>query len=107
MKSGMHAHRCEACAARGKETVWIHSDDCVGVREAHKCPECGAFQWRKWMVEAGKLPQAANHHSDASETINTIIGYVLLFVGLALLGYGAYQYIKDRRTIMIKGETLG
>lgn len=99
----MHAHRCEACAANGKQTVWIHSDDCLGVLAAHKCPECGTVQWRKWMVEPGKLPQATNAVTPVI-TFEAILGYLLLFAGLALLGYGAYLYIKDRRTITVKPE---
>src|SRR5260370_941127 len=91
----MHAHKCEACAAQGKEVIWVHPDLCRGKVAVHKCPECGTVQWKQCKVASGKLPQVAPRAQGVS--FETTLGYVLLFVGLALLGYGMYLYIKDRR----------
>ena len=92
----MHAHRCEHCAKNGKQTVWMHGDDCAGVIASHVCPECGQVQWKKWMVEVAALPKVQTPQGGVN--FETVLGYILFFVGLALLGYGTYQYIKDRRT---------
>jgi len=92
----MHTHKCEACAKQGKEVIWVHPDADRGQVAAHRCPECGTVNWKQCVVENGKLPQpqAPNKQNAALETV---LGYILLFIGLALIGYGAYLYIKDRR----------
>jgi hypothetical protein len=92
----MHAHRCEACAKSGKEVVWIHPEADFNQVAAHKCPECGTVNWKVSKVDSGKLPPPLPRNEKKFD-IETVLGYVLLFIGLALLGYGAYLYIKDRK----------
>lgn len=89
----MHAHRCQKCAADGKETIWIHPDICRGKVAAHTCPECGTIQWKQCKVESGKLPQQARHEQPQTD-FSTVLGYVVLAVGIALLVYGAFLYVK-------------
>lgn len=57
----MHAHRCENCFKTGKQTVWIHGEECVGKVAAHTCPECGAVEWKKWLIPVSEKakPKAA------------------------------------------------
>ena len=92
----MHAHVCQKCAASGKKTVWIHPDSCRGNVAVHTCPECGAVEWKQDRVESAKLPQLAQVQPQGIN-LETLLGYILLFVGLALVGYGVYGYIKDRK----------
>lgn len=98
----MHAHRCEKCAENGKQVVWIHSETDRGVVAAHKCPECGEVQWKKWLVEPARLPQS--QHVQSGVSFETILGYVLIFTAFAMLGYGMYLYVKDRRTLKVLPE---
>lgn len=91
----MHAHRCMACADKGKNVVWIHGDDQAGVVQAHKCPQCGEVQWKKWLIEPGRLPQVTNAHGQIN--FDTVLGYIMLAVGIAILGYTAFIYVKKWR----------
>src|SRR6266403_378325 len=96
----MHAHKCEACEKNGKEVVWVHPDICRGKVAAHKCPECGTVNWKQCKVESAKLPQVAQHVQPAQINLETLLGYILLAVGLALIGYGAFLYVtKGRRVV--------
>lgn len=94
MTATVHAHRCEKCLESGKQTFWIHGDDKAGAVEAHKCPECGEIQWKKWMIETASLTKKHNH---GGINLDAILGYLVLAVGVSLLAYGAYVYIKERR----------
>jgi hypothetical protein len=91
----VHAHRCMACADKGKNVIWIHADTDAGNVALHKCPQCGEVQWKKFLVEPRQLQQA--QQSQAQVNFETILGYVLVAVALALLGYCAYIYVKGRR----------
>lgn len=90
----IHAHRCEACAAKGKQVFWIHGDTCKGVLQAHKCPECGTVEWKKALIEPGRLPQTKKQESVFNADM--LLGYIVLFAGLTLLGYGVYLYCKKK-----------
>jgi hypothetical protein len=50
----MHAHVCQNCRKAGKETVWVHGDECRGNKTAHKCPECGAEEWKQAPIKNGQ-----------------------------------------------------
>jgi hypothetical protein len=91
-----HTHKCEACAKSGKEVIWVHLDADRGQVAAHKCPECGTVNWKQCVLENAKLPQPQPRNNQGTN-FETVLGYVLLFVGFALLGYGAFLYIKDWR----------
>lgn len=93
----IHAHRCEACAAKGKEVFWIHSDTCKGVLQAHKCPECGTVEWKKALIEPARLPQPKKQEENFS--MDTLLGYIILIVGLAMLGYGVYLWMQKRKSL--------
>jgi hypothetical protein len=93
----MHAHRCQQCASNGKSVVWIHPDICRGIVAAHKCPECGNVEWKQDAIESAKLPQPPQVQTAQGINLETVLGYILLFVGLALVGYGVYQYVSDRQ----------
>lgn len=94
----MHAHRCEECAKNGKEVVWIHPDSDRGQIAAHKCPECGTVNWKQSNFDNGKLPQPQPRNAVTEKiSAETILGYAILLLGLALIGYGAYLYIQQRR----------
>lgn len=90
--AGVHAHRCEACAKLGKTVVWIHPDTGVGDVAAHQCPQCGAVEWKKFLVEPGVLPR--NQGRNAEISLETLVGYIILSVGIALVCYGAFLYIR-------------
>lgn len=92
----MHAHRCEACAKIGKEVVWIHPEADFGQIAAHKCPECGTINWKQSKIDNAKLPQPLPKNQGVS--FDTILGYVALLVGLALIAYGVYYYVRERKT---------
>lgn len=92
----MHAHRCEACAKSGKEVVWIHPEADFGQVSAHKCPECGTVNWKQSKIDNAKLPQPLPKNSGVS--FDVVIGYVALFIVIALLGYGAYIYAQKVRS---------
>jgi RNA polymerase subunit RPABC4/transcription elongation factor Spt4 len=53
----MHAHKCTVCESRGITTIWIHGDNNVDQKSAHKCPKCGSENWAKYMVEVGQIPK--------------------------------------------------
>lgn len=91
----MHTHRCEECAKNGKEVIWIHPNADAGQISAHTCPECGTVNWKQCKVENGKLPQPQQR----TVPVHAIdwLGYIMLAVGLALLGYATFLYIKDYR----------
>jgi hypothetical protein len=91
----VHAHRCEACAVNGKLVYWVHPETCKGNVQAHTCPECGTVNWKQWLVEPGKLPQVTNAHGKIN--YETLLGYIMLAVGLAILGYCAFLYVKKVR----------
>jgi predicted RNA-binding Zn-ribbon protein involved in translation (DUF1610 family) len=93
--SSMHAHRCEVCLRGGKNTIWVHPEACRGVVASHTCPECGHVEWKQFLVEAGRLPQVTN--AQGKINFETLLGYIMLAVGLALLGYGAFLYVKKVR----------
>jgi phage FluMu protein Com len=93
----MHAHRCEACAKAGKEVVWIHPEADFGQVSAHKCPQCGTVNWKQSKIDNAKLPPPLPKNQGVP--VETIIGYVLLFISIVLLSYGAYIYIKDRKNV--------
>jgi hypothetical protein len=90
----MHAHKCQACAAAGKEVVWIHPNTCRGNIAVHKCPACGKVEWKQDAVETGKLPNHAQQPQGVD--LNAVLGYVLLAIGLALFGYGVFIYVKKK-----------
>lgn len=95
MTTAIHAHHCQACSAKGKNVFWIHGDDCKGVLQAHKCPECGTVEWKKALVEPRQLPQPKKQ--DGGFNMDILLGYLVLFAGLALLGYGIYLYVSKRQ----------
>lgn len=90
----VHTHVCMHCAKQKKNTVWVHGDDNAGVIGLHTCPECGHIEWRKFIVEPGKLPQLA---SAKKANYDMLLGYIVLAVGIALLAYGAFLYVKKVR----------
>jgi len=91
----MHAHKCQACAANGDETIWIHPDTCRGNIAVHTCPKCGKVEWKQDAVESAKLPQVQT--AQPGVNLDVLLGYIVLAFGLALLGYGAYLYVKKVR----------
>ena len=95
----MHAHKCEECAAKGKEVIWIHPDSDRGQVAAHRCPECGALNWKQHQVENGKLPQPLPKNETVQRGVNwdMVLGYTVLLIGLALIGYGVYIYIQGKK----------
>lgn len=80
----VHAHRCENCAKNGMETVWLHGDEKGGDIAAHKCPQCGTVEWKKFLVRPSKLPSQVQQAASAI-TSETILGYVAILVGIILL----------------------
>lgn len=94
MSTTVHAHRCEACLKSGKQVYWIHSDDCKGVLQAHKCPECGAVEWRKALIEPAKMPQKPQ--APQPNKVDEILGYAVLLIAVAMLGYVAYLYYQKK-----------
>jgi|SRR5882724_8839202 len=92
---GVHAHRCEVCAANGKQVIWVHSDNGAGDVSLHKCPQCGKIEWKKFLVEPGQLPRVRNANNEID--FNTLLGYVLLAVGIALVCYCSFLYVKKLR----------
>jgi len=94
----MHTHRCEQCAKDGKEVIWIHPNADAGQISAHTCPECGTVNWKQCKVENGKLPQPQQRQNPVHAIdLQSLLGYIMLAVGLALLGYAAYVYVKERK----------
>jgi len=94
-RTPMHAHRCMACSKNGIDTVWIHGDNRAGDVAAHKCPKCGEIQWKKWMVEIGQLPRV---QAQAKRNYEALLGYLVLAVSVALLGYLAFIYVRAWRS---------
>lgn len=94
----MHTHRCEECAKNGKEVIWIHPDGDAGHIAAHKCPECGTVNWKQCKIENAKLPKPQERIAPVHAIdLQSLLGYIMLAVGLALLGYAAYVYVKERK----------
>lgn len=93
--TAVHAHKCQACAKSGKQVFWIHSDDCKGVVQAHKCPECGTVEWKKALIEPAAIPQKPQAVQQ-DNNIDTILGYAILLIAVALLGYAAYLYYQKK-----------
>ncbi len=93
---GMHAHRCEICATNGKQVVWVHPDTGAGDIAAHRCPQCGNIEWKKFLVEPGRLPQVANGQPIQINN-NALLGYIVLAICVALVFYGAFLYVKKIR----------
>jgi predicted RNA-binding Zn-ribbon protein involved in translation (DUF1610 family) len=91
----MHAHKCQACAKAGKEVVWIHPDTCRGNIAVHTCPECGKVEWKQDRIESGKLPQPAI--AQPGINLETVLGYIVLAVAVAAIGYAAFLYVKQYR----------
>lgn len=94
MTSTVHAHKCQACAKAGKQVFWIHSDDCKGVVQAHKCPECGTVEWKKALIEPAAVPQPPK--AAQPNQVDTILGYAVLLIAAAMLGYAAYLYYQKK-----------
>jgi hypothetical protein len=102
----MHAHRCEACAKAGKEVVWIHPEQDFAQLASHKCPECGTVNWKVSKMDTAKLPQPLPRNANKAD-FNAVLGYLILLVGLALIGYGVYLYVQKRGGIKkIAGNIL-
>lgn len=99
----MHAHKCQACEKSGKEVIWIHPDICRGKVAAHKCPECGTINWKQCRVESAKLPQV-QRGAQNGVSLEVVLGYIMLAIGLALVGYGAFLYVKKRRNAALLNE---
>lgn len=94
MTSTVHAHKCQACAKAGKAVFWIHSDDCKGVVQAHKCPECGTVEWKKALIEPAAMPQKPQ--APQPNKVDTILGYAVLLVAVAMLCYAGYLYYQKK-----------
>lgn len=96
MSATVHAHRCEACAAKGEEVIWIHTETCKGVLQAHKCPKCGEVEWKQFLVQAQPKHE---HHALPADAISfdALLGYCVVIVGVALLVYVAVFYVKKLR----------
>lgn len=95
MNETLHAHRCQACLKQGKNVFWIHSDTCKGVVQAHKCPECGTVEWKKALIEPAQMPQKPQPAQP--NQLDAILGYVVLFIAVAMLGYAVYLYVEKKR----------
>lgn len=94
----IHAHRCKACAEKGEQVIWMHTEACKGVVAAHTCPKCGSSQkenWQQFLVEPGKLPQQNAGKSTAN--FETILGYVILIIGIAAMAYAVYYVVQGRK----------
>ena len=89
--TAIHSHVCMKCAEQKKNVVWMHGDDNAGVIGLHTCPECGTINWRKVILPPAELPKAKNVQKINYEAL---LGYIVLAVGLALLGYGAFLYVR-------------
>lgn len=89
-KQNVHAHRCEKCAASGKEVYWIHKDDCKGALQAHKCPECGTVEWRKALIEPARLPKPPE--AAQANGFDTFLYYAVICVGFFAFGYLIFEY---------------
>jgi hypothetical protein len=98
----MHAHRCQKCAAAGKDVIWIHPDICRGKVAAHTCPECGTVEWKQCVVETGKLPRVAQEQVQNVQRGNEVLAYVVIAIGVAALAYVGFIYFKEWR----KGKTI-
>lgn len=96
----MHAHRCEACAAKGKETVWLHPDMDRGQVAAHKCPECGTINWKQSAIDNGKLP-APLPANKASMSFDAVLGWLLIFVAIGAIGYFGYIIYKKKQVSLL------
>jgi hypothetical protein len=94
--TAIHAHVCMNCASEKKNTVWVHGDDNAGIIGTHLCPECGKVEWRKWKIEPVKAgpQQAVAEVAQAGINLDTLIGYIVLAIGLALIGYGIFLYAQ-------------
>ena len=92
----MHAHRCQVCADKGENVVWIHGEQCRGVVQSHKCPKCGNTEWKKWLVEVGQLPQQHVPCATA-HTIDMFLGYSVILIAVAAIAYSVYLYVKENR----------
>ena len=99
----MHAHKCMKCASNGVNTVWIHGDECKGVIQAHTCPKCGSVEWKKWMVEIGKLPHQMPQH--ASGKSNEILAWVAIFAIVAIVAVASYFQLTKIRELKSKIPT--
>jgi len=91
----MHSHRCEACAAKGKEVVWIHPEADFAQVSAHRCPECGTINWKQSAMDNAKIPQPLPRNQ--SNKLDTVLGYSVLAVALILLAYLAYVYLQKSK----------
>lgn len=90
----MHAHRCMECIKTGKNTVWIHDDTCAGNIAAHKCPECGEVQWKKWMVEIGKLPPREMPKPNAER--DTLVMWAIVFASIIIVALVSHFVLKPK-----------
>jgi predicted RNA-binding Zn-ribbon protein involved in translation (DUF1610 family) len=81
-----HLHRCQNCG-----TIWGHGDVLVEDVEAHKCPKCGAQQWRKF---SGLNSDRENQPTNAitvvtwnySAYLRAILTVAVIVIGAVLLG---------------------
>lgn len=85
----MHAHRCEACAAKGKEVVWIHPEADFNQVSSHRCPECGTVNWKQSKIDNAKLPAPLPRNGNKLETAIT---WSLILIIVALFSYAGYLY---------------
>lgn len=95
MSVEVHAHKCQVCAKQGKNVFWIHSDDCKGIVQAHKCPECGTVEWKKALIEPARMPQKPQ--APQPNQLDTILGYVVILIAVAMIGYAAYLYVQKKK----------
>lgn len=49
--TGTHKHKCWHC-----DEIWEHADSCHGDDNAHRCPNCGRYQWNKYEGETEGPP---------------------------------------------------
>jgi hypothetical protein len=98
----MHAHRCNQCLAQGKQTVWIHGEECKGVETAHTCPVCGGKEWKKWLVPMGSLPHnaTATNVGESLTVVSLNAVYIFLILTLVVMTAG-FIYRKYGKEIVI------
>jgi hypothetical protein len=95
----MHAHRCQHCLANGKQTVWIHGEDKAGLIAEHKCPECGEVQWKKYMVELGRLPNVRQAVANVNNDMDAILVYAVLALAIVFLAYYISRILNKKEVV--------
>jgi hypothetical protein len=81
-KKHRHLHRCQNCG-----TVWGHGNMMAADVEAHKCPKCGASEWRQFSGLQNEQP-APQKKDPPLRTMYVLDLKDLL--SLAILGLVAY-----------------